>query len=32
MSTAMDNIAGKGRSLGTSFWIWALILSPFFLL
>jgi len=27
MSTAMDNIAGKGRSLGTSFWIWALILS-----
>ena len=27
MSTAVDNIAGKGRNLSTNFWIWALILS-----
>ena len=27
MSTVMDNVAGKGRNLGTNVWIWVLIVS-----
>ncbi len=27
MSTVMDNVAGKGRTIGTNVWIWLLLLS-----